>query len=68
VTTAAVSAVTTAAGTVVMLALAGLLVGREVRRQSGRVPGRRSALAAAAMVVVLGADVAFRFVSLAHGH
>lgn len=67
-TTATVSAVTTAAGTVVMLGLAVLLVAREVRRQAGHGPGRRSARVAAVMTVVLGADVVLRFVSLAHGH
>jgi hypothetical protein len=65
--TATISAVTTATGTVVLLVLVGLLLGREIVRQRGGRPRRHWSWAATAMALVLGSDMALRFVTLAHG-
>jgi hypothetical protein len=67
-TTATVSAVTTASGAALLIVLVLGLLGAEARRQHLRPQGRGGATVTAALVLLLGADVLSRFVLLAHAH
>jgi hypothetical protein len=66
--TAALSAVTTASGTAVLIIFVLWLIVAEARRQRLRPPGRLGVAVTAALTLLLGADVLTRFVVLAHGY
>lgn len=66
--TAAISAATTASGTAVLIIFVLWLIVAESRRQRLRPQGRLGVVVTTALVLLLGADVLTRFVVLAHGY
>jgi hypothetical protein len=66
--TAAISAATTAGGTVVLFAFLALVVAREARRQVGhRTNAKRAGRTVIVLVGLLAVDVLVRFLTLSHG-
>jgi hypothetical protein len=68
VTASDISAVTTASGTAILVALVLWLIVAESRRQRLRPQGRLGVTTSAGLVGLLGVDVIARFVLLAHGY